>query len=102
MVENKYYIKDAILKTAAHHESYKALWETKWKMPAKMGVYPFMFGDIRDFEPVMEEMVKKDMKPPYNWDEYAPIYFPQAEKLAKAAEEAEQAGEHEKACQYYL
>lgn len=42
------------------------------------------------------------MKEPYDWDAYAEIYFPQAEKLAKIAEEAEQAGEQEKACEYYL
>jgi len=102
MAEHKYYIKDAILKTAKHHESYQQLWETKWKMPAKMGVYPFMFGDARDFEPIVEEMVKKDMKEPYDWDAYAQTYFPQAEKLTKTAEEAEKAGEKEKACEYYL
>lgn len=102
MAETKYYIKDAILKPAKHHESFKALWETKWKMPATMGVYPFMFGDVKDFEPVVEELVKKDMKEPYDWDAYAEVYFPQAEKLAKIAEEAEKAGEKEMACEYYL
>jgi len=42
------------------------------------------------------------MKEPYDWDAYAETFFPQAEKLAKTAEEAEQAGEQEKACEYYL
>lgn len=23
-----------------------------------MGVYPFMFGNVKDFEPIVEEMVK--------------------------------------------
>jgi hypothetical protein len=36
MAESKYYIKDAILKPAAHHASFKALWETKWKAPVRM------------------------------------------------------------------
>lgn len=102
MAEHKYYIKDAILKPAKHHESFKALWETKWKAPATMGVYPFMFGDVKDFEPVVEELVAKDMKEPYDWDAYAEIYFPQAQKLAKIAEDAEKAGEKEKAAEYYL
>jgi hypothetical protein len=35
MASEKYYIKDAITKPAVHHESYKALWETKWKMPVR-------------------------------------------------------------------
>jgi hypothetical protein len=67
-----------------------------------MGVYPFMFGTASDFEPVVKELVSKGMKEPYNWDEYAKIYFPQAEKLKKIAQEAEAAGEKEKASEYYL
>lgn len=42
------------------------------------------------------------MKEPYDWDAYADMYIPQAEKLAKIAQEAEKAGEQEKACEYYL
>lgn len=102
MAEHKYFIKDAILKPAKHHESFKALWETKWKVPAQMGVYPFMFGDIKDYQPVFDELIAKDMKEPYDWDAYAETFFPQAEKLTKIAEEAEKAGETEKAAEYYL
>lgn len=29
----QYFIQDAIKQTAPHHESFKALWETKWKKP---------------------------------------------------------------------
>lgn len=73
----KYYIGDAILKPAAHHESFQKLWDTKWKVPVRidsigpksqadkcvrcqcaMGVYPFMFGSLKDFEPVVEEIIK--------------------------------------------
>ena len=67
-----------------------------------MGVYPFMFGTASDFEPIVTEMKSRDMKEPYNWDEYAKIYFPQAEKLKSIAEEAEKNGEKEKASEYYL
>ena len=67
-----------------------------------MGVYPFMFGTASDFEPIVKEMKSRDMKEPYNWDEYAKIYFPQAEKLKSIAEEAEKNGEKEKASEYYL
>ena len=42
------------------------------------------------------------MKEPYDWDEYAPFYFPQAEALAKQASEAEKAGEKDKASELYL
>lgn len=67
-----------------------------------MGVYPFMFGTASDFEPIVTEMIARDMKEPYNWDEYAKIYFSQAEKLVQIAEEAEGKGEKEKASEYYL
>ena len=67
-----------------------------------MGVYPFMFGTAKDFHPIVEEMTKRDMKEPYNWDEYAKVYFPQAEKLANIAKEAESKGEVEKASEYYM
>jgi hypothetical protein len=32
---SKYYIGDAITKTAVHHKSYKDLWESKWKGPVR-------------------------------------------------------------------
>jgi hypothetical protein len=67
-----------------------------------MGVYPFMFGTASDFSPVVQQLVSKDMKEPYDWDAYAKLYFPQAEKLKKIAQEAEAAGEKEKASEYYL
>jgi hypothetical protein len=67
-----------------------------------MGVYPFMFGTAADFVPVVAEMTARDMKEPYDWDEYAKIHFPQAEKLRSVAEEAESKGEVEKASEYYL
>ena len=71
-------------------------------MPAEMGVYPFMFGTAKDFEPIVSELTKRDFKEPYNWDEYAKVYFPQAEHLKSIAQEADAAGEREKASEYYL
>ncbi|CAO2652254.1 Nn.00g005370.m01.CDS01 [Neocucurbitaria sp. VM-36] len=98
----EFFIQEKLKTPAAHHESYKQLWETKWKKPAEMGVYPFMFGTAKDFEPVVEELVRRDFKEPYDWDEYAKVYFPQAESLKKTAQEAESKGEKEKASEYYL
>lgn len=45
---------------------------------------------------------QKGLKEPYDWDEYAQMFFPKGEELRKIAEEAEQAGEIEKASEYYL
>ena len=67
-----------------------------------MGVYPFMFGTAKDFEPIVDEMKAKDMREPYDWDSYAKIYFPQAERLSNIAKDAESKGEIEKASEYYL
>lgn len=52
----KFFIQDNIKKVAPHHESWEQLWNTKWSMPATMGVYPFMFGAAKDFEPILAKM----------------------------------------------
>jgi pimeloyl-ACP methyl ester carboxylesterase len=98
----QFFIQSKLKTPAAHHESYAQLWETKWKKPAEMGVYPFMFGTAKDFEPIVKELVEKDFKEPYNWDDYAKMYFPKAEELKKIAEQAEKDEEKEKASEYYL
>jgi hypothetical protein len=37
--DQTYYIGDAIKKTAVHHNSYKDLWESKWKFPVRYAHY---------------------------------------------------------------
>ncbi|KAI2472160.1 yellowish-green 1-like protein [Annulohypoxylon bovei var. microspora] len=99
---NKYFIQEKLTKTAPHHESFKALWETKWKIPCKMGIYPFMYGAIADFQPVVDTIVSKGLKRPYDWDEYAQCFFPKAEELVARARVAEDGGDKEKASELYL
>ncbi|KAI3392129.1 hypothetical protein diail_6141 [Diaporthe ilicicola] len=101
-VHDKYSIGHAILQPAIHHESFEQLWESKWKAPCTMGVYPFMFGTVKDFEPVAQEIIKRGLKEPYDWDEYAEMFFPKAQELSEIAARAEEAGEGEKASEYYL
>lgn len=86
-----------------------------------MGVYPFMFGTVKDFEPVAQAIIEvsqithipthemvltllkqKGLKEPYDWDEYAEMFFPKAQELSEIAASAEKAGEKEKASEYYL
>tara|TARA_R110002003_G_scaffold189_1_gene14701 strand:- start:26568 stop:27830 length:1263 start_codon:yes stop_codon:yes gene_type:complete len=98
----KFFIQEKLGIPAKHHETFEQLWETKWKKPAEMGVYPFMFGTAKDFEPIVNKLVEGGFKEPYNWDEYAKVYFPQAAGLASVAEEAEKQGELDKASEYYL
>lgn len=54
----KFYIQEKIKEVAPHHESFKQLWETKWKKPCEMGVYPFMFGTIKDFQPIVDKLIE--------------------------------------------
>jgi hypothetical protein len=42
------------------------------------------------------------MQEPYNWDEYAQVFFPKARELETLAMAADKAGEKEKAVEYYL
>ncbi|KAI8938599.1 hypothetical protein NX059_004473 [Plenodomus lindquistii] len=98
----KFFIEDKLEIKAKHHESFEQLWETKWKKPAEMGVYPFMFSTAADFQPVVDKLIAQDFKEPYDWDAYASIFFPQAEHLASIAQDAEAKGEVEKASEYYL
>lgn len=49
-----------------------------------------------------QELIKRDLKPPYDWDEYATLHFPQAEKLWNIAKSAEAKGELDKASEYYI
>lgn len=74
-----YHISSALHARAAHHESFQQLWETKWKGPVcqqgpirpftanhqqcAMGVYPFMFGSITDFQPVVDAIIAVSTNP---------------------------------------
>ncbi|KAK3939640.1 Alpha/Beta hydrolase protein [Diplogelasinospora grovesii] len=102
MTEQQYFIKDAILKHAVHHDSFQKLWETKWKAPCAMGIYPFMFGSIKDFQPIVDAIIEKGLKEPYDWDEYAEMFFEPADDLMLMGINAEQAGRLEEACEYLL
>lgn len=70
----KYFIQDQLHLKAPHHESFEQLWATKWKAPVciqsspcassintwqcSKGVYPFMFGAIQDFEPIVKKLTE--------------------------------------------
>jgi dienelactone hydrolase len=98
----EFFIQKRLAESAPHHESFEQLWKTKWAEPATRGLYPFMFGSVKDFEPIVEKLVKDGRKEPYDWDSYAQEYFPKAEELVAAAEKAEQEGNQEKASELYL
>ncbi|KAH6643672.1 Alpha/Beta hydrolase protein [Boeremia exigua] len=96
----KFFI-DATLDTpAAHHESFAQLWATKWKAPAEMGVYPFMFGSAADFAPALASLTAAGAREPYDWDAYAAAFFPAAEQLQARAEAAQAAGHTDEASEF--
>lgn len=97
-----YFIGDRIAKQAPHHESIKALWETKWKKPCSMGIYPFFDGKLEDFEPVFSQLIESHMRPPYDFDAYAAAFFPVAEKLEHEAQAAQEANDLSRASEMYL
>lgn len=100
--EKVFHIEEKLKDVAPHHKSFQDLWETKWKKPATMGVYPFMFGTTADFEPVVDDLIKRNFHEPYNWDDYASAFIPHGDKLVNIADEALAEGNKEKASEYYL
>ncbi|QIW99771.1 hypothetical protein AMS68_005289 [Peltaster fructicola] len=100
--EHVFHIQDNLENVAVHHQSFEKLWETKWKEPCTRGLYPFMFGALCDFEPIVKDIVAAGLKEPYDWDEYASYFVPKAEELLAEAETAEKEGNQEKASELYL
>lgn len=98
----KFFIQDAWNTPAKHHESFEQLWKSKWEQPSKMGVYPFMFNAHQDFEPIAAQLIAEGQKEPYDWDQYAQVFFPKAEELLAEAEKAVSAGDRAKASEYYM
>ncbi|KAH7309148.1 Alpha/Beta hydrolase protein [Stachybotrys elegans] len=43
-----------------HHDGLDALWDTKWKQPCQLGLFPFNDGKYRDFEAVMQNLIEAD------------------------------------------
>ncbi|KAJ5207606.1 hypothetical protein N7449_001985 [Penicillium cf. viridicatum] len=99
---NTYFIQERLTKVEPHHESFLKLWETKWQPLAERALYPFSFGVARDFEPIVREMEALAMKEPYEWEIFAAVFRPHAENLSDMANAAEEAGQLEKASEYYL
>jgi hypothetical protein len=75
----------------AHHDSVSALWSKKWRGPCTAGIYPFVDGDVEDFDPILAELVSlsgDDRKILGRPDDYAKPFFPVAERLLAQAEQA--------------
>lgn len=88
-----YNVQASFTKVAPHHASIKALWETKWRKPCSLGIYPFTDGKLEDFEKVFTKLGEMDLKEPYNPDEYAAPFFPVAADLESQAKSAMSKGD---------
>ena len=88
-----------------HHESVKALWETKWRALCAHGIYPFTDAKLAEFDEVFQELEKLSggtaaiLKRP---DDYAAPFLPIAEELEALADLAESEGSTAKACELFL
>ena len=74
-----------------HHESVSALWSHKWRAPCAAGIYPFTDGRVEDFAPIFAELSRISADDPailYRPDDYAKPFFPIADRLVAAGEEA--------------
>ena len=75
----------------AHHDSTSALWSQKWRAPCAAGIYPFTDAQVEDFDPIFAELSKISADDPailYRPDDYAKPFFPVADQLVAAAQEA--------------
>jgi len=68
----------------------------------KAGVYPFMYGALKDFDPVVKKIIAAGLGPPYHWDEYAYYFMCAGEGLVISAREAEKGGREEEATELYM
>lgn len=78
--------KEAYEKKMLHHQGMKQLWETKWRFPCTISVYPFHDGKFEDFEPVFLEMIEKNVNDGTS-PAYTKSFFPIAASLTKRGDE---------------
>jgi hypothetical protein len=76
----------------SYHDSVSKLWSEKWRKPCQHNIYPFTDGNVSDFDPIFDELVKMSgdssdiLSRP---DDYAKPFLPVAEKLVVLAKRAE-------------
>src|SRR3954468_23001382 len=74
-----------------HHDSVSDLWARKWQRPCAAGIYPFMDGNVADFEPIIADLVEAsndDSAILDRPDDYARPFLVAGDKLVAQADEA--------------
>lgn len=67
-----------------------------------MGIYPFMDANLSDFEPIFNQLIALNLRPPYDFDTFASTFFPTGEALSTRAAAAQKAGDVPAARDLYL
>ncbi|KAL2269371.1 hypothetical protein VTJ83DRAFT_1555 [Remersonia thermophila] len=93
--------KEAFERRMPHHDGIKALWETKWKHPCSLSVYPFHDGAYEDFEPIFRELIENNITTSTS-PAYTQTFLPTARLLASDADLAASRGDYALATSLYL
>ncbi|KAL1842807.1 hypothetical protein VTJ49DRAFT_4136 [Mycothermus thermophilus] len=92
---------EAFERRMPHHDGIKALWETKWKHPCSLSVYPFHDGAYEDFEPIFRELIEENITTSTS-PAYTQTFLPIARLLASHADLAASQGDRALATSLYL
>ncbi|KAI1803949.1 alpha/beta-hydrolase [Daldinia bambusicola] len=95
---------EAFERRMPHHNNIRALWETKWREPCRISVYPFHDGAFEDFEPIFLGLIAQDVNDGTS-DNYTQSFVSTAKALEKRGDEAAALGSEEgkkEASQLYL
>ncbi|CEL06550.1 Putative Conidial pigment biosynthesis protein Ayg1 (AFU_orthologue; AFUA_2G17550) [Aspergillus calidoustus] len=84
-----------------HKGSIRILWETRWKIACERSVYPFHDGNIKDFEPIFEHLIKHNINDASS-DEYTKAFLPVADSLEQRASTALENGDSQAASELLL
>jgi hypothetical protein len=85
MPDGNWILGDLFTQDYGHRGSIKNLWEQRWKLPCKLGVYPFHDGKFEDFEPIFQHLIQHNINDPYS-DAYTLAFLPTAQRLIKQAQ----------------
>ncbi|PMD16032.1 alpha/beta-hydrolase [Hyaloscypha hepaticicola] len=78
--------KEAYERKMVHHQGMKQLWESKWKFPCSISVYPFHDGNFEDFEPVFLDLIARNINDGTS-TEYTKAFFLIAASLTKQGDD---------------
>ncbi|KAI1432509.1 Alpha/Beta hydrolase protein [Xylaria sp. CBS 124048] len=84
-----------------HHNSIKALWETKWRFPCSKSLYPFHDGEYGDFDHIFKDLIARSIDDGTS-TAYTEAFFSTAEALEQAGDEAASAELIDMASRLYL